>query len=224
MRKFTTIRKIYEREEVLANLPQNVGMQNDTVTVTTSVGTAQFGDMNATQSSVENVEEPTTVAPQEQESIQNGKVQVQVQALNTQAPEQQQAPEQEAKPESSVGSLFSKLFESREMAHIYHLQFNGQQGSHAAHVALNDYYVGILDMIDDLIETYQGQYGIVDGYDIIDTKDTRTKDSVAYFEEITEYIKHAKQCISAEDTHLHSVIDNIVCLMYKTLYKLKFTK
>jgi hypothetical protein len=70
--------------------------------------------------------------------------------------------------------IFSKLFESREMAHVYHLQVRGDEGSHAAHT-LGEYYEGILDLIDTVIETYQGQYGIVDGYETIDTNGTKTK-------------------------------------------------
>lgn len=168
MKKFSTIRKVYEAEEMaLANLPQNI-------------------------------QQPEEVGKIEQPETQEGV--------------------------GSPASFFSKLFESREMAHIYHLQVNGEQGSHAAHTALGEYYEGILDLIDDLIETYQGQYGIVDGYDVIDTNDTRTKEKLEYFEGLVEFVKHARKAITLEDTHLHSIIDDIVVLIYKTLYKLKFTK
>jgi hypothetical protein len=142
-------------------------------------------------------------------------------------PENIAQPEGQTTEQHSEGTpvaLFSKLFEAREMAHIYHLQVRGDEGSYAAHMALGSFYEDVLDLIDDLIETYQGQYGIVDGYDIIDTKDTKTKDKVAYFEELATYIKSARQCISQEDTHLHNVIDEIVGLTYKTLFKLKFNK
>jgi len=137
--------------------------------------------------------------------------------------------EKEDKQESSkeggdVVKFFSKLFESREMAHVYHLQVRGEEGSYAKHMALGSFYDGVLGLIDDVIEIYQGQYGIVDGYDIIDTKETKSKDAVNYFEEVAEYIKHAKKCINSEDTHLHNIIDEIVALIYKTLYKLKFNK
>lgn len=125
---------------------------------------------------------------------------------------------------SSVTQFFSKLFESREMAHIYHLQVKGDQGSYATHEALGDYYEEIVEILDDTIEVYQGQYGLVDGYDVIDTGDTKTKEVLAYFEELAEYIKHGKKCISDEDTHIHSLIDDIMALIYKTIYKLKFLK
>lgn len=219
MKKFTHLQRMNEREEVLANLPQNVGgVQTDTVTVTTSVESQPFGQMG-TQSTVQ----VDTQAPK-QTQAQNQPEQQAEQPQQGFLPQTEQ-PAQE--PEQQTGTpvaLFSKLFESREIAHIYHLQVNGQQGSHAAHVALNDYYFNVLNLIDDLIETYQGQYGIVDGYDVIDAKDTKTKEAVAYFEEVAEFIKHARKCISVEDTHLHNIIDEIVALIYKTLYKLKFTK
>lgn len=173
MKKFSTIRKIYEQEEIVpANLPQ--------------------------------VDQPQGT-----------------EVVKTEQPEPQP---QEGENAGSAVSLFSKLFESREMAHIYHLQVNGEQGSHAAHTALNEYYEGVLDLLDQTIETYQGQYGIVDGYQTIDTNTTRTKDKLEYFEELVEFVKHARKAISVEDTHLHSIIDDIVVLIYRTLYKLKFTK
>lgn len=125
---------------------------------------------------------------------------------------------------SNVTQFFSKLFESREMAHVYHLQVKGDQGSYATHEALGDYYEDIIEILDDTIEVYQGQYGIIDGYETIDTSNTKSKDPLTYFEELAEYIKHGKKCISEEDTHLHSMIDDVVCLIYKTIYKLKFMK
>jgi hypothetical protein len=172
MKKFSTIRKIYEQEEIVpANLPQD--------------------------------------QPQGTEVVK------------TEQPEPQP---QEGEKAGSAVSLFSKLFESREMAHIYHLQVNGEMGSHAAHTALGEYYEGVLDLLDQTIETYQGQYGIVDGYETIDTAETKTKEKVEYFEGLAEFVKHGRKAISAEDTHLHSIIDDIVVLIYRTLYKLKFTK
>lgn len=144
--------------------------------------------------------------------------------------EQQTQPTDDQNPsgisgfDSNPSKFFSKLFESREMAHIYHLQVKGDEGSYAAHMALGSYYDGILGLIDDLIEIYQGQYEIIEGYDVIDTKDTKSKDKVDYFKELAEFIKTGRKCISPEDTHLHNIIDEIVALIYKTLYKLRFNK
>lgn len=121
--------------------------------------------------------------------------------------------------DSKPVKLFSKLFESREMIHIYHLQAQGS-GSYASHMALGSFYEGIIGLIDDLIETYQGQYGIVEGYELIEKRDT-SKDKNEYLKELADFIKSERKCIDLEDTHLHSIIDDIVCLTYRTLYKLE---
>jgi hypothetical protein len=127
--------------------------------------------------------------------------------------------------------FFSKLFESREMAHIYHLQVKGDMGSHAKHVALQEYYEGdeegeggILESIDTLIEMYQAQFGIIENYDIIDTKETMTKDPIQYFEDLAKFIKTERSCFNEEDSHYFNIIDDILVLIYQLLYKLKFTK
>jgi len=137
--------------------------------------------------------------------------------------------ETEKKPEvlgegSNPSKFFSKLFESREMAHIYHLQVNGEMGSHAKHTALGDYYEGVLGFIDDIIEIWQGQYGIIEEYDTIDTSETKSKDTIEYFNELARFIKEERKCIPTEDTHLHNIVDEVVALVYKTLYKLKYNK
>lgn len=130
-----------------------------------------------------------------------------------------------------VAKFFSKLFESREMAHIYHLQVKGDEGSHAKHIALQLYYEGdsdddggIVSIYDDLIEIYQAQYGILENYEIIDTSDIKSKEPIEYFEELVEWVKQERSCFPDEDNHLHALIDEVVILIYKTIYKLKYTK
>jgi hypothetical protein len=139
-------------------------------------------------------------------------------------PEEKGEEKEENSDSTDISKFFSKLFESREMAHIYHLTVKGEQGSHAAHKALQEYYEGILEFIDEMIEVYQGQYGIIDNYDIIDTKDTKTKDRLEYFNELVEWVKVEKKCIKQEDSHLLNIVDEVVALIYKTIYKLKYNK
>jgi len=134
--------------------------------------------------------------------------------------------EKSEQPEKSNASkFFSKLFESREMAHIYHLQVKGDSGSFAAHKALNHYYDEVLDLIDTLVETYQGQYEIVEDYEIIDTKETKSKDKIEYFISLAKFIQDNRHVsLLQQDTHLQNIIDEIVALIYQTLYKLKYNR
>lgn len=126
--------------------------------------------------------------------------------------------------QSEPAKFLSKMFESREMAHVYHLQIQGE-GSYAGHKALDEYYNGILDLIDELIETYQGQYDIVEHYDVINTDGTKTVDKIQYFIELAEFIKSTRKvAFLEEDSHLQNIIDEMVALIYRTLYKLKNLK
>ena len=126
--------------------------------------------------------------------------------------------------QSEPAKFVSKLFESREMAHIYHLQIKGE-GSYAGHKALDEYYSGILDLIDEFIETYQGQYDIIEHYDQIDTDGTKTVDKIQYFIDLAQFIKDTRYtAILEEDSHLHNIIDEMVGLIYRTLYKIKNLK
>ena len=140
-------------------------------------------------------------------------------------PELEEQPVEDTQNLSEASKFFSKLFESREMAHVYHLSVKGDMGSYAAHVALGVYYEGILEFIDDLIETYQDQYELVESFDMINTIDTKSKPPIEYFEELVMFIKSTRNTsLSAEDTHLQNVIDEVVGLIYRTLYKLKYNR
>ena len=139
--------------------------------------------------------------------------------------EQEEERGEEPKGENGdVSKFISKLLESREMAQVYHWTVKGDMGSHAAHLALESYYDGVIAFIDDIVEIYQGQYGLIEGYDVIDTTDAKSKDRLDYFKETVEFVKSGRTCIKAEDTHIHNIIDELIALQYKTIYKLTYNK
>lgn len=146
--------------------------------------------------------------------------------------EEEKSENSETPGSNDVIKFISKIFESRQMAHVYHLQVKGDMGSHAKHIALQEYYEGddegeggVLDSLDTLIEIYQAQYGLIEGYDIIDTKESNSKDPIEYFMDLGKFIKsERKNCFNEEDTEFFNIIDDILVLIYQTIYKLKFTK
>jgi DNA-binding ferritin-like protein len=138
--------------------------------------------------------------------------------------EEEKSENSETPGSNDVSKFISKLLESREMAQVYHWTVKGDMGSHAAHLALEAYYSGVIEFIDDIVEIYQGQYGLIEGYDIIDTTDSKSKDRLDYFKEAVEFVKSERTCIKAEDTHIHNIIDELIALQYKTIYKLTYNK
>ncbi len=54
----------------------------------------------------------------------------------------------------------SMAFEARTLAHKAHLKTR----SYAQHVALNEWYDGIVPLVDSLVEMYQGEFGVIEDY------------------------------------------------------------
>ena len=123
-----------------------------------------------------------------------------------------------------VSKFLSKLLESREMAQVYHWTVKGDMGSHAAHLALEAYYTGIIESIDEIVEVYSGQYGLIEEYSVIDTKETKSTDKLEYFKEVVEWIREERKCFDEKDTHIHNIVDEVVALLYRTIYKLTYNK
>lgn len=120
---------------------------------------------------------------------------------------------------NQMGLLVGTLMQSRNQAHIYHLQVTGP-GSHAAHLALQAYYEGIIPLIDGLVESYQGKYGILTGY-AMSASLREDGNFASYFEALCMFVEKARQGIP-QDSFLANQVDTIVELINSTKYKLKF--
>jgi DNA-binding ferritin-like protein len=122
---------------------------------------------------------------------------------------------------NQIGLLMGTLMQSRTQAHIYHLQVTGE-GSYAAHVALQAYYEGIVDLIDGIVESYQGRYGILTGY-IMTGVIKEDNASYMYFDALSKFVEKVReQC--PQDSYIQNEIDNVVNLVESTKYKLKNLK
>jgi len=109
------------------------------------------------------------------------------------------------------------LMQSRNQAHIYHLQTT----SYAKHVALQGYYEGIVDLIDSLVEAYQGKYEILTDYKMIGTLSDMSEESdiTNYIEKIARYTELKREKLP-QDGFLTNIYDDIDTLLRSTHYKL----
>lgn len=124
----------------------------------------------------------------------------------------------EFKNAGNISAVFSRLFNMRDTAHYAHLRTK----SYSQHKALNSFYDAILDLTDTFIETYQGQYGL-QKFEIPSVSSSDI-DIVKYLEDSAQFMTEAHSALEKKDTHLHNVLDEIVALIYQTLYKLKNLK
>ena len=119
-----------------------------------------------------------------------------------------------------TGQFVSTLLASRTQAHIFHLQ----TPSFAAHKALNEYYEEIVDIVDGIVESYQGKYGIITGYGNVALQEYQSCEGIiAYFTTLCMYVEKSRQML-CQDSYIQNQIDEVVALINSTIYKFRFLK
>jgi len=116
--------------------------------------------------------------------------------------------------------LASLLLHSRTQAHSFHVGVKGV-GAFSAHSALQLYYLNIAGLVDGLVETYQGQYGLIK-LQAVSGLDTNNdiKNIISYFDKLIAAVAKLRQDEKLQMSWLQNDIDNIVTLLYSTKYKL----
>jgi hypothetical protein len=125
----------------------------------------------------------------------------------------------EQKSNKDFSEMMSLLLHSRTQTHTLHLQTK----SFAEHMALNGYYDGIGDLVDGLVESYQGQYGIIESYksyDIVSYKSTEA--TTKYLQDLCNKVNSLRDC--CKDSYIQNQIDTVCELINSTVYKLRFLK
>ena len=115
--------------------------------------------------------------------------------------------------------MVSKLRFSVEQTQVYHWQSQ----SYSEHIALNEYYDGIPAIVDGIVESYQGKYGIQKGYRLFEVRDYSTPEEVINFlKKLDEDVEMLRQSI--KETYIQNQIDNVLQLIETTVYKLENLK
>lgn len=120
-------------------------------------------------------------------------------------------------PENSVvtvANIFGTLQECVTITWRLHLKTR----KHHIHVTLNEFYEKALDIVDDIIEQYQGIYGVVE--------DTFTNCIVCDGKSESEYLTELKtfiennRCVLGDHSEINSTIDEFLALIDSTIYKI----
>lgn len=113
--------------------------------------------------------------------------------------------------------MVCQMLHSQKQAHIFHLGTK----SYAEHMALNGYYSGIDELVDGIIESYQGKYGLLKNYKSYKNQSYKNKNQVLkYFTGLLNTIEEKRDC--CDDSYIQNQIDTVQELIYSTMYKLKF--
>ena len=109
------------------------------------------------------------------------------------------------------------LFLARDVTHSVHLNTR----SYSKHVALNIFYDRIVGAADDFAEAYQGRHGLIGPITLHSVK--KTNNVIEFLEDSLKQIEDARyEVVDRTDMSLQQLIDNIIEIYLRTLYKLRF--
>ena len=89
--------------------------------------------------------------------------------------------------------------------------------SFAAHKALNEFYDGLLDLIDTFVETYQGRYGRLN---IVGVSSLKKDDGTSLADKAYGFCDTIEKKLKKEDTDLMNIVADIKGLCNHTKYLL----
>lgn len=113
--------------------------------------------------------------------------------------------------------FFGRLMQVTGKAHLTHLrQFNK---SGWEHTALGKLYEEVVDIVDGIIESWQGIYGLID---ITIPQTVAEPDSISFVNGLYSYISNNRQIF--QESWIQNEIDNVCSLLAQTLYRLKYVK
>lgn len=116
----------------------------------------------------------------------------------------------------SCESLISRVFYDRNHAHVTHWQTT----SYAQHVALADFYEGVIGILDRFVETYRGL-----GNEIKNPPEHEATGSILKcLSDNAKWIASNREKISEGVEALENILDELVGLYLTTIYKLKVLK
>ena len=116
--------------------------------------------------------------------------------------------------DNSIADLFGTMQEAVTIVWKYHLKTK----KYSVHIALNDFYEKALDIVDDIIEQYQGIHGIIDAaFNNCVCADGATE--YEYLNNLRAYIENNKG-LAGTESEIQSAFDDMLGLIDTTLYKI----
>lgn len=112
-----------------------------------------------------------------------------------------------------IEELFGTLQQSMVETWRSHLKTN----KYSEHIALDEYYSAIVDLVDALVENWMGTHDKVEDY--VNLLNDEEYESIQYLEALREIVVEGRDLMDSSE--LESNVDDILGLIDRTLYKLK---
>jgi DNA-binding ferritin-like protein len=116
-----------------------------------------------------------------------------------------------------IEQLISRVFYARNVAHFEHWRAKGE-GSFAKHMALGEFYDGVIDAIDTLVEAYQGAFELIGN---IPAPETPKGDVLKLLEADAKWIEENHEGVCKGNRAVANLIDSLTGVYLSTIYKLR---
>lgn len=113
--------------------------------------------------------------------------------------------------------FISQTMAVRTAAHLAHLRTR----SYSQHKALQAFYDGIVDLIDDYAEIYQGLFAPLQKFP---EQVVPKQDPLMFIVDYTDRLRAGRAELAMGEPALENIIDEIVALCGRTIYKLRDLK
>ena len=121
---------------------------------------------------------------------------------------------------NKVNTFISQLFTAYVLTHIFHLQVK-IKSNFTIHMTLNELYEAIPGFIDEIVESYQGKYGIITDYKVSNISNFTDKlQIITYLKNLHLFIDNNREKLF-QDSDILNIIDEIKSTIKQTLYKLE---
>lgn len=118
----------------------------------------------------------------------------------------------------AIHELVSKVFTTRNLLHFAHWATN----SYAAHMALGELYDEVVDQIDEIVEVYQGKFGLLSGLSTMAA--SVPSDILAHIVAEQEWVCENRENIANNVEPICNLLDELDAAYLKVIYKLKNLK
>lgn len=115
---------------------------------------------------------------------------------------------------AKIEELVARVFDDRNAAHLAHWR----TGSYAQHMALGDFYDGVIEILDKTVEVFQGKFGLIAD---LPTIPQLFKSTIAQRLAVTEeWIALNAESVANGLESAENIIAELQGLYNSTLYKL----
>ena len=118
--------------------------------------------------------------------------------------------------DDSLSELVIDLLHSATVTHIMHWQTE----SYAQHIALGEFYSEIPELVDAVIEAYQGKNNVILAQFPPTMSNYEEMQPLAYMEYLNEELTEGRS-LFGDDPEIQNLVDAIADLIDTTIYKLR---